>query len=219
MGGYGSTRWRYERTRPETAPLLFLDATQLRKMGAFAPTALAWHEWTNSRGESSGSLQTYTHRDGSAITLIYRTRDRFQRDEAWEDRRERIDLEATPCHYGGERLWLTCPGCRGRRRMLYCVDGWFRCRVCHDLAYSSTREDPHDRSIRRTRALQHKLGATTSDVFALPEKPTGMHWETYERMAMQLYREFMFRLGIHQATTNKLIARIEQLSTPAITDQ
>jgi hypothetical protein len=208
MGGYGSTRWRTERTRQETAPLLLLDAATLRTMGAFTPTALATHEWTDWRGEPAGAIQTYTHADLRALTLIYRTRGR---GEDWQERRERIWLEATPCPFGGERLWLTCPSCRSRRRVLYCADGWFRCRACHDLAYSSTREDAHDRSLRRTRELQGKLGMNTADVFAIPEKPAGMHWETYSRIAIQIHQENMFRLGIHEAEFQKLHARVDRL--------
>lgn len=213
IGGYSSTRWRYERTRQETAPLLFLDAATLRKMGAFTPGALATHEWTNSRGESVGSIQT--HSDGRALTLIYRT---HTHGEGWKDRRDRITLEATPCRYGGERLWLTCPGCGTRRRVLYCVDGWFRCRDCHDLAYSSTREDAHDRSLRRTRTLQGRLGANTSDVFAIPEKPAGMLWETYSQIATRIHHENMFRLGIHEAEFQKLVTRIDRLGIPHAED-
>ena len=211
MGGYGSTRWRTERTRQETAPLLSLDATALRKMGAFTPTALASHEWTDWRGEPSGSIQTYTHADLRALTLIYRTRSRGETGETWEERRERVWLEATPCPFGGERLWLTCPRCGTRRRVLYCVDGWFRCRDCHDLAYSSTREDAHDRSLRRTRELQGRLGSSTADVFAIPEKPEGMHWETYSRIASQIHQENMLRLGIHESEFQKLHDRVDRI--------
>ncbi len=69
MGGYFSTRWGSEHTRQDTGSLLFLDATRLRKMGALDPAAIAWHEWTNGRGDIIGGIQTYTHATGDALTL------------------------------------------------------------------------------------------------------------------------------------------------------
>lgn len=140
MGGYFSTRWNYERTRTDTGGLLFLNATKLRTMGALNAGALAWQEWTNGRGEVIGSIQSVmsTDRNHPSLTLVYRIR---EHGGEWQDVRELIWLEATPCNYGGERLWLTCPRCHSRRRVLYSVGGRFRCRQCHDLAYTSTREE------------------------------------------------------------------------------
>src|SRR5215213_6335341 len=54
--------------------------------------------------------------------------------------RERVGLDRTRCTLGGARPWFVCSGCRMRRAVLFCVHGVFRCRVCHDLAYRSTRE-------------------------------------------------------------------------------
>lgn len=108
--------------------------------------------------------------------------------------REHVSREA--CHYGGERLWLTCPGCYSLRRVLYSLGGRFRCRRCHNLAYTSTRDDAHDRSVRRIRKLQKRLGSTTLALSALPLRPRGMHWDTYERIASQLMHENEERLRI-----------------------
>lgn len=120
---------------------------------------------------------------------------------------------ATPCTYGGERLWLTCPSCHSRRRVLYSVVGRFRCRQCHDLAYASTREDTHDRSIRRTRKLHKRLSASGNDLFTFPDKPRGMHWGTYEHIARQLDDEHDLRLSHLRAFLDKresLVARLTE---------
>jgi hypothetical protein len=53
--------------------------------------------------------------------------------------RERVGLDQTRCTLGGSRPWFVCPGCGTRRAVLFCIGGVFRCRVCHDLAYRSTR--------------------------------------------------------------------------------
>ncbi len=184
MGGYFSTRWGAEHTRQDTGGLLYLDAASLRRLGAFTPGALCSVQWTDGRGDAAGTILTRMHREGDALTLMYSTR---EGEGDWRPVRERIMLDATPCHYGGERLWLTCPRCLTRRRTLYSLGGRFRCRQCHNLAYSSTREDVVERSQRRTRKLQKRLGASSSaTIFDLPLKPEGMRWDTYERIANQL---------------------------------
>lgn len=210
MGGYFSTRWGSEHIRQDTGSLLFLDATKLRKMGALEPGVIAWHEWTNGRGDIIGGIQTYAHATGDTLTLSYSIR---ENGNDWQPIRERIDLEGTPCNYGGERLWLTCPGCDTRRRVLYCNAGRFRCRQCHDLAYTSTREDTHDRSIRRTKRLQKRLGASSVDLFHIPEKPRGTHWDTYEHAVAQLISEHDIQLASLRAFIDKresLIARLNE---------
>ncbi|HEV2127703.1 MAG TPA: hypothetical protein VGR22_03695 [Thermomicrobiales bacterium] len=81
---------------------------------------------------------------GDTLTLEYRTRGRG--DAEWTPRTLRVWLEWTPCHFGGERVWFRCPGCLSRRAVHFSVGGVFRCRACHDLAYTSTREDAIERA-------------------------------------------------------------------------
>lgn len=206
MGGYFSTRWDYVRTRQDTGSLLKLDAAILRTMGALTPGAIAWHEWTNGRGESVGTIQSSMSTDGDRplLTLSYSIR---EHDGEWQPIRERIWLEATPCNYGGERLWLSCPECQTRRRVLYSLGGRFHCQQCHDLAYASTREDAHDRSIRRTQKLQKRLGASSAGIFDVPPKPRGMHWDTYERIIDGLLKEH----DIQHESFRAFIRKREQL--------
>jgi hypothetical protein len=202
MGGYFSTRWGAERIRQDTGGLLSLDIASLRRLGALTPGVLASVQWTDGRGDDAGSIMTRMHPAGDALTLIYSIR---EGEGDWQPVRERIKLDATPCTYGGERLWLTCPSCDSRRRVLYSLGGRFRCRRCHDLAYSSTREDVVERSQRRTLKLHKRLGAPSSaGIFDLPPRPRGMHWETYERIANQLISERRLQL-------RTLIAKREQL--------
>jgi hypothetical protein len=191
MGGYFSTRWGSERTRQHTDPLLFLNIAYLRKIGALEPGAWKLVSWTR-RGEPAGDITTRMSKDGWSITLDYRIR--TTGEDAWRPIREEIFLEHTPCNYGGERPWFSCPGCRKRRGVLYSVNGRFRCRQCHDLAYSSTREDTLDRSIRHADRLRKRIGDTSrGPIYRWPkgDKPKGMHWETYARLREQLYSEIM----------------------------
>ncbi len=89
-------------------------------------------------GEEVGQVGVYYGGEvPHIITLEYQVR---RPEEDGDTIRERVGLDRTRCPFGGSRPWLVCPGCGTRRAVLFCVGGLFRCRVCHDLAYRSTRE-------------------------------------------------------------------------------
>lgn len=180
MGGFGSTRWDWHRTRQTTDPQLWLDVRLLARRGALAPGAWSTTAWT-CRGEPSGDI---THRaEADALILDYKVKG--PRDADWQPVRERIQLDRTPCHYGGTRPWFLCPGCGRRRAVLFSVGGLFRCRPCHNLAYSSTRETPADRALRRGDTLRRKIGGRPG-LQSWPLKPKGMHWATYSRIMIEI---------------------------------
>jgi len=58
-----------------------------------------------------------------------------------------VNLETTPCYFGGKRWWFKCPNNRcGRRcRILYNAPGsdYFLCRICQNLTYRSQQEGPN----------------------------------------------------------------------------
>ena len=87
----------------------------------------------------------------------------------------RVWLDRTGCHFGGERVWFLRPGCWSRRAVLYGVAGRFRCRACHGIAYSSTRESFTDRAYRRSQGARKKLGPGVGPLWLAPRKPKGMY--------------------------------------------
>lgn len=186
MGGYGSTRWGWERIRQDTAGLLRIDVRHAQRTGVLRPGALATWQWTRDDGEPCGTIQTFMNHDGDCLTLDYATR--RDGETSWTPHKGAVWLDTTPCNYGGHRVWLRCPGCQSRRAVLFNANGLFRCRACHDLAYTSTRETSTDRSIRRCAAVQRRLGADGRGIriWEIPPKPDGMHWETYERLAHEI---------------------------------
>jgi hypothetical protein len=208
MGGYGSGR--PSSGKPTTDPLLFLDIRYLRKRGYFATGVKPGYqarcsvEWS-SRGEPSGDIRLIVPGSETPyppeIILTYRTRGRGE--TAWTDVSDRVMIETTECHYGGERPWFLCPRCGSRRAVLFSVGGRFRCRECHRAAYSSTRETEDDRAARRALAIQKRLGGHKHGTIYDPEpKPPHMHWKTYARLCDELdelniltMRSFMARFG------------------------
>ena len=53
----------------------------------------------------------------------------------------------------------------------------FKCRRCHNLVYPSERENWSDRMFRKAEKLWSRMGGRWGD------KPKGMHWRTYNRLA------------------------------------
>jgi hypothetical protein len=149
VGGYGSTRWGWRSTRVTTDEVPALDVRALARRGYFSAgpghVAEGLEVWS-SRDSAVGRIGVEFRGDEPhVITLEYHV----CRSE--EDRytiRERVGLDRTRCTFGGSRPWFVCPGCGTRRAVLFCVGGMFRCRVCHDLAYRSTRE-PSGKRVRR----------------------------------------------------------------------
>lgn len=151
-------------------------------------------------GVETGTIQGRTA--WNSIVLSYQHR-RPGADE-WQQKEYPVELVRTPCHYGGERTWFLCParGCGRRVAVLY-GGGIFACRHCHQLVYESQREQPHYRALRRAQAIRMKLGGSGSMAEPFPDKPTGMHWQTYERLRAEHDRDsrtsmagMLIRLGL-----------------------
>jgi hypothetical protein len=92
-----------------------------------------------------------------------------------------VYLESRRMYFGGRRLWFRCPRCEGRCRVLY---GTWRiaCRRCHRLRYLSQRETRSGRANLGMMKIVKRLDPEAT-CNALPPKPKGMHWSTYDRLA------------------------------------
>lgn len=213
MGGYGSGRWGWHRAKTDTDGLLKLDVRWVARQGLIArgvagSLAVAW----SRRGRPAGDIAVrYDDRRPGEVVLDYRMRE--GEGESWSPVREAVPLDRTPCPYGGERVWFLCPGCLARRAVLYGVGGRFRCRACHDLAYSSTREGVAERHRRRADELRRRLDCEPGP-FSFPWKPPRMRWRTYERIAAEIdAREYAATLAFG-AETDAMVARLERKYGP-----
>jgi hypothetical protein len=161
-------------TRNTTSDYRQIDVRRWQREGFLQlGRAFTW-SWTRDgrrqasigvRAESGRVVLTYTHSryDSESRAMQYA-----------------VELERTPCHYGGSRVWFRCPaGTCGRRvAILYCA-GLFVCRYCLDLGYDCQRDAPHYRALYRAQAIRMKLGGSGSMGEPFPLKPKGMHWRTY----------------------------------------
>ena len=78
---------------------------------------------------------------------------------------ETIDLEETPCHYGGSRTWLSCPKCGRRKGVLY-LGPFIACRECLRLTYPCSAD-----RLQRGWCLYHR--------WHMEKKPKRMRWRTF----------------------------------------
>jgi hypothetical protein len=104
--------------------------------------------------------------------------------EGWEDVKETVALSWTACNFGGERPWFICTGagCGRRVAILYGPGRYFLCRHSYDLTYQSQRDNVMYRSLHRAQDIRERLGGSANMMEPFPEKPKGMHHDTYMRL-------------------------------------
>lgn len=175
---------------PMTDPCRTLDIRRLARAGDLQPDCRSFRQ--GGAGEEAWQLALQTDRadeDGrpnllTVIPLVHRGEPAGSVGEA-------VKIAWTPCTYGGARPWFICPGpmgdpaCGRRTAILYLpigrAGGWC-CRSCLRLRYLSTVESERLRNIGQLGKLYARLGGAEWLHGPLPDKPRGMHLETYERI-------------------------------------
>ncbi len=178
MGGMGSGRHWYWGARDTTGDYRAIDVRRWQRDGLLAPhQAFGW-EWSRD-GEVVASIRART--EPGRVILTYRHR---SGGEEWKDESYPVQLDWTPCNFGGKRPWFLCPaqGC-GRRVAILYGGGIFACRHCHQLAYPSQRETYDDRAARRADKIRERLDWEQGILNPKGwKKPKGMHWNTFDRL-------------------------------------
>lgn len=207
MGGYGSTRWGNSATRATTGESFALSTAMLAPSMGDGNRAV---DWTWSRGgRPAGSVRGVVSRE--AVLLWYTLTRAGGGAESVQDA---LPLVWTPCTFGGSRPWFACPGCGTRRGVLYLppTGSRFRCRGCHDLAYSSTRSDALERATERVRTVQRRLKLVSGyDPFAVPPRPKGMRARTYERIRGELLDAQLWRDAVYTEDLAALVKRLDRV--------
>lgn len=190
MGGYNSGRRGGKRT---TDDMHILDIRKIQRAGVLVPgRSFGWQWLRGGKAVASINLRTGNEAPLCQVTLDYRTR---QYGEEWKDMKYPVYLSWTGCNYGGQRAWWLCParGCGRRVAVLY-GGSVYACRHCHKLAYSSQREQAHDRAGSRADTIRKLLGWEPGILNGNGGKPKGMHWTTFMRLQ-----------GIHNAYVNQAL--------------
>lgn len=125
--------------------------------------------WTRG-GESTGSIGVHVH-SPDALSLRY-TVTQTDPPHAVD---ERVTIARTACTFGGSRPWFNCTRCARRVAVLYLRRGYFACRHCQRVAYSSQSGDELDRMWRKQAKIEARLGEHW-------QRPKGMRAHTYQRL-------------------------------------
>ncbi len=180
MGGLGSGggyRWNKKDTVEEHKRF---DVRYLHKHGLLTPGyhSIGW----SCGGESSGSIRFQVEDYG--ITLIYRYR---RGGQEWEDVRQRVTVEWTPCNFGGWRPWFICGNCGRRVAVIYAGGKYFACRHCYDLTYRSCQES--DSRFSRFFQNYSGLGGVENMPLWALKGCLSRAWKEEERLAKQMKKK------------------------------
>jgi hypothetical protein len=159
-----------------------IDVLDWHRRGCLrSPRRFSWAWKEDGERVASINVETERHR----VTLKYRSR---RYGEGWTDVQQRFPVVWTPCRFGGERPWFTCSVyangtyCGRQVTKLYSAGRLFACRYCSRLAYASQQESAHERGLLKAQRIRMRLGGSANMLVNFPEKPKGMHLQTYERL-------------------------------------
>lgn len=150
MGGSGSTRWGWTRTKQTVEECVNLDADQIWYILFGYPETVPMHyrlmpSWSlNSTGDRF-RIEFVSSEDwgfGKDVTLAV-DRMRYGAKGWIRQNVQELRLRTQETAIGVVRHWFICPRCHSKRKSLYCEPYNLRilCRVCHDLTYASSQRD------------------------------------------------------------------------------
>ena len=177
MGGVGSGTWCRWSKRKTLEECHRVDVRYMYKRGLLKEDMAGSLSWT-TRGEPSGSI-SYRFYDGYLMLSYILTTE----DSEPEHIDDQIQVEWTPCNYGGHRPWFRCPSYNRRVMVLARQGRLFRCRKCHHIPYGSQTEMRADRLIREARKIRALVGASDDLQEPIWRKPKGMHRKTFDRLS------------------------------------
>ena len=180
MGGAGSGNWYRFDKKTTTGECHSVDVRYLYREGLLASGRWFTLRWSRA-GSETGSIRGAVIEEGKPERVVLTYRHRRGPGGEWEDVREPVPLTWTGCNFGGERPWFVCPGagCGRRVAVLYRPGRYFLCRRCYDLVYESQRENGMYRALHKAQAIRKRLGGTANMTKPFPERPKGMHHDTY----------------------------------------
>lgn len=149
-----------------------INVSDFYKAGVFTHGYIGGWQWGN--GKSSISINT----SEKQLTLSYGSNGKSFNYP--------IQIDSTPCNYGGVRYWFKCPRCNGRVGKLY-IDGnlLFECRKCKKLNYATQQDNKLDSTRLVMYRIREKLKWQYDSAWMQPWhriKPKGMHYSTFDKL-------------------------------------
>ncbi|MEE9338710.1 MAG: hypothetical protein V3U87_11580 [Methylococcaceae bacterium] len=199
MGGIGSGGWTRATSKAMVNYIDTVDIRYLKKQGALFNGNNGSLTWSIN-GKQVSAINYQVREKG--ITLIYKNHSANL--EEWHSVNQFVPFDYTPCNYGGKRTWLLCTGCNRRVACIYAAGRYFLCRHCYGLNYRSQHENFYDRQLSKTQKIRVKLGGEGNLIKFFPEKPKGMHFQTY----LQLWRKAFNAETLYYQGLEKYISRL-----------
>jgi hypothetical protein len=185
MGGIGSGKYSKYKSKPTTASYVAIDLRKVGKLVTLDHVCGFTLEWKKNDVVKNSVDCIF---ENNILELYYSVSGSCKESGIIE----RIRLTSTPCHFGGERKWLICPGCNKKVLILYGVSR-FRCRKCHGLYHPSSNEGELYRATRAMCNYQDKLNGSalkpTDGIHGL-SKPKWMREVTFDRLHGQAYLRY-----------------------------
>lgn len=235
MGGYNSGGHNQKLVTVEAS--VRLDAAMLRRAGLLEADKPKGSYWTYSgRHGHTCHVLVLAGKQPNMLEVTIITPDASTGSAPQHV--QRVRTSATACNYGKARHWLHCPHCGRRCFKLYYYPHtvnqagqyvhYFTCRHCLQLTYQARRQrgfdryqsrcfDAHDRMIEWARV--HGVTDFKTDRWEWqmpPEKPAGMRWRTYERIARRWEQAVTMADNAFAAQTAALIERFETIKPPSV---
>jgi hypothetical protein len=209
LGGVGSGNWLRFHNKTTTDEGHSVDIRYLHRHDLLKSGHWFTLRWSRA-GRKSGSIRGVvdSSRPPESVTLLYRLRSGLGGE--WQEVREPVALSWTACNFGGERPWFICTGagCGRRVAILYGPGRYFLCRHCYDLTYQSQRDNVMYRSLHRAQNIRERLGGSANMMEPFPEKPKGMHHDTYMRLWWENHEAEMKQLAGMREWLDKLEQKV-----------
>lgn len=206
MGGYGSTRWNYHRTKTTAGSCYQITVKNLKLSEVAGYTKakgiLSWND--------GNSLGVYYHADSLLLLYAY-TSAQGERKEI----SERVTISKAPLHLGGFQWFIHCPACQRRSRTLYRPSYATRylCRDCHKLSYLSCQQSHQwDRGSFGTLGAMQETSQRIDKLRArLRRKRPGSiaHNRIWKRLS-ELYRVFQQQTAAAELRHTSLSAELDR---------
>ena len=157
-----------------------IDINDLRRNGIFCADKTCSRSWSRG-GDPNGEVHVASAADG---VILLANAPGLDSSEKWEQIVQGIHVTWMPCRFGGRRPWFVCPvtSCGRKCAKLYLGRGFFACRKCHRLAYTSQTEPVGRRGLHKARKIRASLGGGANVFERFPDRPKGMHLATYQRL-------------------------------------
>jgi hypothetical protein len=183
VGGEGSGNWYRFDKKTTTGECHSVDVRYLHREGLLKLGRWFSLRWSRA-GRETGSIRGAVIGSEKPERVILSYRHRSGLGGEWVDIQEPVRLTWTACNFGGERPWFICPGagCGRRVAVLYGPGRYFLCRHCYDLVYDSQLENAMYRALHKAQSIRERLGGSANMTKPFPERPKGMHHETYWRL-------------------------------------